>query len=210
MILLSLLTVSGCVIYTQQEPMTSFYYFNEKADLDDIGKVVLVELTNNSTNPTISSTMTETIYQALQKKQLFSISIMNKDDIEWERMQIDDITSYNYQKLAKIRKSLKCDAILFGTITEYHPYPHMTMGLRLKMINVKDGQLVWAVEDIWDTSDNKTEYRIERYFNLNSRSDLAPLHKELMTVSPIKFQKFVAYEVAQTLNNNEMKYSSLY
>ncbi|MHC4132008.1 MAG: hypothetical protein ACYSSP_11215 [Planctomycetota bacterium] len=205
-----LMVMSGCVIYTEQEPLSQFYYRNPKKDLSTIGRVALVELTNNSTQPKVSSSITLALYEAIQKKQLFSLSIIDEEHPAWRSLQLDENTSYSYQQLADIKKALKCDAIIFGTVTDYHPYPHMTMGLSLKLIDLRDGQLVWAVEEIWDTSDKRTEYRIERYFNMNTRSGLMPIHKELMAISPIKFQKFVAYEIAETLNNNEVKFSKLY
>ncbi|MHC4264651.1 MAG: hypothetical protein ACYSUK_01815 [Planctomycetota bacterium] len=205
-----LTVLSGCVIYTEQEPLTQFYYQNPNKDLSTIGKVALVELANNSSYPTINSSITKALYQALQKKQFFSLSVIQEDHPGWHILQQKNNTSYTYKQISEIKKSLKCDAIIFGNVTEYHPYPHMTMGLCLKMIDLKDGQLIWAVEEVWDTSDKKTEYRIDRYFNTNTRSGLMPLHKELMAVSPIKFQKFVAYEIAETLKNNEVKFSKLH
>ncbi|MHC4843729.1 MAG: hypothetical protein ACYTEE_08015 [Planctomycetota bacterium] len=205
-----LMTISGCVVYTEQEPLSQFYYRNPNKDLSSIGKVALVELTNNSSQPKINSTMTLALYEAIQKKQLFSLSIIDENHPAWHYVQLEKNTSYSYQQLANIKKALKCDAIIFGKVTDYHPYPHMTMGLSLKLVDLRDGQLVWAVEEIWDTSDKRTEYRIERYFNMNTRSGLTPLHKELMAVSPIKFLKFVSYEIAETLNDNEVKFSKLY
>ncbi|MFC1738777.1 hypothetical protein ACFL1G_07000 [Planctomycetota bacterium] len=114
-------------------------------------------------------------------------------------MQLDCDTNYSFKQLLAIRKTLHCDAILLGTVTEYQPYPHMSMGLRLKLIDLNDGQLIWGLEQIWDTSDKTIENRIENYFSKRIRSDLTPLHQELMAISPIKFVKFVAYEVAETI-----------
>jgi hypothetical protein len=205
-----LLTMSGCVIYTEQEPLSQFYYRNPNKDMSTIGKVALIKLTNESSQPKINSSITLALYEAIQKKQLFSLSIIDEEHPAWRSLQLDKNTSYSYQQLANIKKTLKCDAIILGTVTEYHPYPHMTIGLNLKLIDLRDGQLVWAVEEIWDTSDKKTEYRIERYYNKNTRSALMPLHKELMATSPIKFQKFVSYEIAETLNHNEVKFSKLH
>jgi hypothetical protein len=204
------MAMSGCVIYTEQEPLSQFYYRNPNVDFSTIGKVALIELTNDSSQPNINSSITLALYEAIQKKQLFSLSIIDDEHPAWRSLELDKKTSYSYQQLANIKKTLKCDAIILGTVTEYHPYPHMTMGLNLKLIDLRDGQLVWAVEEIWDTSDKRTEYRIERYYNTNTRSALMPFHKELMATSPIKFQKFVAYEIAETLNNNEVKFSKLY
>ena len=204
------MVMSGCVIYTEQEPLSQFYYRNPNKDLSTIGRVALIELTNNSSHPKIHSSATLTLYEAIQKKQFFSLSIIDDNHPAWHSLQLDNNTAYSYQQLADIKKELKCDAIIFGTVTDYHPYPHMTIGLSLKLIDLRDGELVWAVEEIWDTSDKKTEYRIERYYNINTRSGLMPLHKELMAISPIKFQKFVSYEIAETLNNGEVKFSKLY
>jgi hypothetical protein len=204
-----LMVISGCVVYTAPEPIAQFYYLNKNKDLGSIGKVALVQMQNNSTHPTIDISMTLALYQALQKKQLFSVSIIEHDNPDWHKLQLGNNTSYTNKQIVNIKKALKCDAVLIGKITEYHPFPHMTMALNLKMIDLSDGQLVWAVEEIWDTSDKDIEYRIERYFNMKNRSGLTPLHKELMAVSPIKFQKFVAYEIAETLGNNGVKYSKL-
>ena len=75
----------------------------------------------------------------------------------------------------------------------------MTIGLRLKLVDLRDGRLLWALEQIWDNSDKTTEYRIKDYFQYQKRSGFAPLREQLVTVSPLEFIKFVSYEVAGTL-----------
>ncbi|MHC4424094.1 MAG: hypothetical protein ACYSWR_05435 [Planctomycetota bacterium] len=94
---------------------------------------------------------------------------------------------------------MNSEAVLTGTITEYQPYPHMTIGLRLKLVDLTDGQLVWALEQIWDSTDKATEYRIRDYFHSQMRSGFAPLHEELIAVSSLKFISFATYEVAETI-----------
>jgi len=74
----------------------------------------------------------------------------------------------------------------------------MAIGLRLKLLNLRDGQLVWALEQIWDSDDKTIEKRIKKYFKSEKRSDFAPLHETLAAVSPIEFIKFISYEVAET------------
>lgn len=103
------------------------------------------------------------------------------------------------EQLIAAKEALKCNAILIGTVTEYQPYPHMAIGLHLKLIDLKDGQLLWALEQIWDSSDKTTESRIKHYFRCQMRSGYAPLREQLVVVSSLKFIKFVAYEVAETM-----------
>jgi hypothetical protein len=75
----------------------------------------------------------------------------------------------------------------------------MAIGLRLKLVDLRDGQLLWALEQIWDSSDKTTEHRIKSYFKYQMRSGFAPLREQLVAISPLEFIKFVAYEVAETL-----------
>jgi hypothetical protein len=75
----------------------------------------------------------------------------------------------------------------------------MALGLRLKLIDLTDGQLLWGLEQIWDTADHSIEKRIEQYFKNELRSGVASLREELVVISSLRFGKFVAYEVAETL-----------
>lgn len=192
--------VSGCSLYYRDPvPAANYYYLNPHKSLTAIGRVAIVELDNNSSYPKISTDVTEKLYQALQKKQLFGLSVVNQNDTSWRSMQLELDSKYTLEQIMLIRETLKCEAILLGTITEFKPYPHMTIGLRLKLIDLRDGQLLWALEQIWDSADKTIEHRIRDYFRSQKRSGYAPLHEQLATVSSLEFIKFVSYEVAETL-----------
>jgi len=106
---------------------------------------------------------------------------------------------YSLEQLSAIHRTLKCNAVVIGTITEYQPYPHLTLGLRLRLINLDSAELLWALEQVWDTSDKTIDKRIRDYFNAQIRPGYEPLRQELVILSSLKFVKFVAYEVAETL-----------
>jgi len=193
--------LSGCQVYTTIAPAQDYYYLNPEKDLASLGRVAIVELDNDSSYPAIRADVTEALFQALQKKQVFGLAFVHQSNPAWRSLHLDMNSTYTFDQLAAIRKALKCDAVLTGTITEYHPYPHMAVGLRLKLADLTDGQLVWALEQVWDTADKTTEYRIKDYFHSQLRSGFAPLHEELVAISSLKFIKFVAYEVAGTLRH---------
>lgn len=200
MILLAIALVAGChIIYKPAVAETDYYYINPKKDLPTVGRAVLVELHNNSTYPHISADVTDAIFQALQKRQIFSVAAISQTDPAWRSLQVDADTPYSFEQLGMMRKTLNCNAILTGTITTYQPYPHLSIGLRLKLVDLADGQLLWAFEQIWDTTDKSTEKRIKDYFQAQIRSGITPLHEQLIVVSSLKFIKFVAYEVAKTM-----------
>jgi hypothetical protein len=198
---LLLLTVllSGCRNFYKAPAQAAYYYLNSDKNLTTIGRVAIVELDNDSSYPQISADVTESLYQALQKKQVFGLTVVRQHDPSWRSLQLDLDSTYTLDQLSAIRKTLKCGAILIGTITQYQPYPHTVIGLRLKLLDLTDGQLLWALEQVWDSADKTTEHRIKDYFQHQKRSGFAPLREELVTVSSLEFTKFVTYEVGETL-----------
>jgi hypothetical protein len=192
----------GCrVCYRGAPAAPSCHYLNTDKDLFAVGKIVLLELDNNSSYPQMSADVSEALFQALQKRQIFSVAPVRRNDAAWRSLQLDSNGAYTLQQLSEMRKTFRCSAVLTGIITEFRPYPHLVIGLRLRMIDLKDGQLLWAIEQVWDTADKTTERRIRDYYCRQMRSDSARMQEKLATVSSIKFIKFVAYEVSETLRD---------
>jgi len=198
-LLLLLVFLPGCRVYRPSQRMPEGYYLNQDKDLRTIGRVATVELGNNSCFPQISADVTEALFLALQKKQLFGLTVIRQEDPAWRSLQLDLESAYNLEQLLAIHETLKCDAILVGTVTEYEPYPHLVVGLRMKLLDLKDGQLLWALEQVWDSADKNTESRIKDYFRSQMRSGFGPMREQLAAVSSLEFIKFVAFEVAETL-----------
>lgn len=190
---------SGCGLYESHTPLAGYYYLNPDKDLDAVGRIALVELSNDSPFPQSSSRATEALYKALQKKQIFGLAIIRRDDPVWRSFQLDLNTEYTLEQLSVMRKTLNCDAVLVGAVTEFKPYPHMSIGLRLKLVDLTDGELLWALEQVWDTTDKTTEERIMDYYSDHKVLGSATLQERLGTVSSLKFTKFVAHETAETL-----------
>jgi len=196
--LLLAILLSGCRTHSASVPVSDYYYLNPNNKLSTIGRVAIVELDNDSSYPEISADITQALYQALQKRQVFGLTVVRQHDPSWRSLQLDRDSTYTLEKLLAIREALRCDGVLLGTVTEYRPYPHMTVGLRMKLLDLRDGQLQWALEQVWDSADRTTEKRIKSYFKSEKRSGFAPLHEKLAAVSPLEFIKFVSYEVAGT------------
>ena len=80
--------LSACQFYTVSPPMPEYYYLNPDKDLSTVGRTALVELENNSSYPQISADVTESLFQALQKKQLFGLAVIRRSDPAWRSLQL--------------------------------------------------------------------------------------------------------------------------
>jgi hypothetical protein len=199
--ILSLAVAStGCLRHGMSAPPGQHYYTSTSKNLQTIRTVCLVELHNNSAYPQISGDVTESLHQALQKKHLFGLSLLRQSDVVWRNLQIHPDSAYTLEQLLATRKMLGVDAVLIGAVTSYTPYPHMAMGLQLKLVDLRDGQLAWAIEQVWDTADKNTEEQIKKYFERELRQGFSPLGEQLAMLSSINFVRFVTYNVAETLN----------
>lgn len=196
--LLALMTVS-CM----RRPMTytiesGHFYIDPAANVKTIGKVVILEFENRSTNPDICAGVTEAVGEALQKKHIFAVRTMHPSDDKWLALGLENVASFDADRLAQLEEQLDADAVIFGSVTQYYPYPHLLMGMNLKMIDLRKGKLLWAMEQVWDSSDKSLELRMKRYSKDCMREGYQPLDWQLFITSPLAFNKFIAAEIAQT------------
>jgi hypothetical protein len=187
------------IVRPAPEGLGAQYYVNPQADFAGVGRIIVFELENHSDNAELSKNLTEMLTESIRKRHLFGVSSLFCSDGAWRSLDLNDSSSYSIEKLASIREQLNADAILFGSITQHYPYPQMLTGLHLKMVDLRDGRLLWAIEQVWDSTDKNIEERMKEFFKTNMRSGYEPINYRLFVTSPRAFNKFIAYEVARTL-----------
>ncbi len=195
-----LLMNSGCKIVGPIIPETGHFYLNQGDEFHQIARVAVFEFQNYSNDMDISMKLTRAVTESLQKKHLFTIQVFERSDPAWQKLDLEPASSYSMEELSVIRKQLRADAVLYGSITCYQPYPHLMVGLHLKMIDLRSGKLLWAIEQIWDSTDKLVERRMKKFYKEYMRSTYGPMDWELLITSPRAFNKFVVYEIAETFN----------
>lgn len=202
-----LLVLLACSCKSEQEgrPIPGSYYLNPYKDLRRIGRVALMEIASASDDPQIATSISDALFLEVQKEQIFGVTVVHRSAPAWQELQENLDSSQALRQLAAAREALNCNGLLVGTLTKYRPYPHMVLGLRLKLLDLTDGQLLWGLEGAWDSSDRSIQKRIKAYLKEDRKTGDSPLREELVVVSPLSFCKFVAYEVASTFERVEEK-----
>lgn len=185
--------------------MANAYYLSPNKDLRRLGRVAMVEIDSDMSSPEIAAVLTDSLFVETQKKQVFSVMVIREDDPTWQSLPVNVDSLQDVGQLATMRQTLGCSGLLVGTVTRYQPYPHMVIGLRLKLLDLNDGQLLWGLEQVWDSSDRSIQKRIRAYSREERKGGQPSLQEELVVVSPLSFCKFVAYEVAGTFERREKK-----
>lgn len=189
--------VGGCDWWA--EPPAINHYYHGAQQIHHITRVVFVQLRDETGYPEMAESMTASLVEAMRGSGQFRVDVIPLTHPDLRDLWLAKREPFTVHELKAIRESLRCDAICFGAMTNYDPYPNMKLGLYLRLIDLKDGQLAWAVDHVWDSTDRETVKRIRRYLFENLRETYQPMGDEIGIVSPTKFQKFISHEVMTTL-----------
>lgn len=194
-----ILGAAGCRVAEPVAMPSGHFYLNPSVRFSEVGKVALLELENRTFHLQQGQDLSQALADELGKKHLFSIRLIRRQEPAWSQNDLDGIGQYTHQQLAEIRETLKADAIVFGSVNRYSSYPHFLLALHLKMVDLRDASILWALEEVWDSSDKSTQQRIQQYFANQMKTGYEPLNWKILETSPRYFNKFVVYEVARTL-----------
>lgn len=175
------------------------HYLTSQRALGGISRVVLVEPADQSRHPRVARAVTTALYKEMQARGIFHVDLVWRSDPICRDLPLDKREAYLLEDLADIRNELRCDAILFGRITEFASYPRMQIGLYLRLLDLKQGRLIWAVDHIWSMDDKVVRARSERFVREEKPGAYGPMDSEILRMSPTAFAGFVAFETAETL-----------
>ncbi len=193
-----LLAVSvGCTREVQRANIG--HHLSSAEDVFRIQNVVFVELSNEGCSREIARQMTDSVRLAVQRRNLFLIRAVYRSDPIFEKLALPNRQPLTLAQISSLRETLKCDALIFGSVGHFRPYPNMQIGLYVNLVDLRQGRLIWGVDHIWDSSDKLIEGRIEEFFRKEMRSGYEPANWRLGLLSPRMFGKFVAHETAATL-----------
>ncbi len=191
--------LAGCEhVFEPPKPFHIDSYLSSPGELDKINQVAFVELQfNEQVTPTVSA-YSLAISRAVQDRRFTHMRMLEQSPELSDALNMSG-QALSLEQLATARKLTGADAIMYGSITRMEQYPRMQVGLKLRMLDLRKGRLIWAIDHVWDTTDKAVEQRIETYFKANVRAGYEPLNSQLVLVSPKVFAGFVAQEVADTI-----------
>jgi hypothetical protein len=97
------------------------------------------------------------------------------------------------------REKLNCDGVLFAELTQYRPYPPLAVGWKLKLAEARTGEILWAVDEVFDASQPAVENGARHYQLKSAQVANSLADSRFILVSPTAFGHYTAEAVFQTL-----------
>lgn len=177
------------------------FYLSPEFRATSIRRVMVMPFKNETGYRNIEGDVADIFILELQKMLKFEVVPSNR---EAEKLlgRTDLITNgvFNRADMARIGDRFKVDALIFGSILQYRPYEPLALGLKVQMVSTDTGAVVWAVEQIFDSSEHSVYRAAKAYYSgLNKRS-LAQYGRRTVLVSMEQYTKFVCSQIVKTLN----------
>ena len=137
----------------------------------------------------------------LQKLRAFEVIVVTPEQLEqWtgrRAWRADEALPADL--LIRLREETAGDGVVFATLTAYRAYPPLAVGLNLRLVDLKTGGVVWAVDEVLDAGAQPV-VRAARDYSA-AQIDLPRVADDGSAVlhSPRRFGQFAAATLVGTL-----------
>ena len=158
-------------------------------------RLVIVPIANSSRYPEATAIILSALQSELQAAGRFEVQLA---DVALFGPNPQLPPEAYVDVLPEVIRTQQPDAILLCNITQFHPYPPMTLGLQLSLVNPYNVTTVAAIDSVWEAP---SEIYGGRPMDLPILSDVSPYAMDTGTVahSPRLFVRSVAAEIAGSL-----------
>jgi hypothetical protein len=144
----------------------------------------------------------DTQFQAqLNGTQLFEVVTLSREELARRFGQrafhaAGILTDVMFEYIEQVSQA---DAVLFVDISSYQPYQPIRIGIRGKLISLRDREVLWAVDVLYDGSDKRISEAAVAY-EKKSRAPFDKKHRYRSILgSPARFTAFAVDRCLQTL-----------
>lgn len=174
-------------------------YLDPRTDWSAIQRVVLMPLANQTAYPKVSEEMQTNLAAELQRAGRFDIVVATKEEASAKARDIFAKGQFDEVELLRIARDYQAQAVLFGQVTQYHPYNPPRVGLSLLMIHPAEGIAIATSDGLWDAREIATANQAKQLYGKSLSWPQSMIGADRVLESPDVFQRFVSQQIAVSL-----------
>jgi hypothetical protein len=172
------------------------------ADMRRVAILPLTPGTPNADSDSVLESNGEILARELGKAYAFEVVRISPEKLRrWSgRSQWKADEPFPLELLGKLREHYSCQAVLFAEMTHFQPYGPVSVGWRLKLIEARRGEIVWATDEVFDSGVPEVATAAKR-FAQNSQNEAYPTDSgdPLILNSPRRFAQYSLHSLFATL-----------
>ncbi|MBL8726179.1 MAG: hypothetical protein JNK49_19190 [Planctomycetes bacterium] len=189
----------GCAWVRPYEPKAINCYLAERADLANVRRIMVLPFTQEDGVQADTQMVRDAFVGELQKLRRFEVVPLPPN------AQEDDLLNASIHRgrlsteaMVRLCNRYALDGVFVGTVTKWRAYQPPHLGMRTQLVSVHSGATVWAVDAIYDTTDQTTIADLRHYVERVQHDDGALHGWEMTMLAPNRFTNYVAYRFTTT------------
>jgi hypothetical protein len=98
-----------------------------------------------------------------------------------------------------LQEKLSCDGVLFAELTRFQPYPPLVVGWNLKLVDLRSGEILWAVDEVFDAGQPAVANGARRYQMKHSQLPGSLSDSRFILLAPTAFGHYSVEAILSTL-----------
>jgi hypothetical protein len=99
----------------------------------------------------------------------------------------------------RLRRLTDCDAVVFVSLTAFRPYPPLQTGWKARLVDCRDHQTWWAIDEVFDAGTESVAAGAESYARTSLSLPNPLLADTGVLDSPLRFGQYAASAVTRTI-----------
>ena len=206
-LLSSILILSSCRKFKEEEVVAKAQPFKptniypvERLPLH-FTRVVLLPCFHPDSDSTILKFCDQVFYQELAQERIFEIIQLSTNDLQdlfgYKRLSSTGRLPANFLK--RIEDQTGANGVLFVDLDSYKPFRPMSLGVRSKLVDLKTGEFMWAIDETFDAGHASVVVGASQFQEVAQVRALSDRTNGSVLHSPRNFTKYVASTIFSTL-----------
>ena len=212
---LCLLLEPGCCSDNKPQPVTEAVtpapfqqFIATNFDWSTVKRVALMPLANQSNFEHASEELQTNLAAELQRMGRFDVVVVPLEDPAARARDVFQRGAFDELELLRIARVHDAQAVMFGMVTQYHPYAPPRVGLSLVMISPGEGVAIASADGLWDARELSTARQAQAYLQEKTSWRQGLLGMDRAFESPDVYQRFVCQQIATSMNPPEAGFPS--
>ncbi len=182
-------------------PHTGPYPYHAQAGAPvPLRRVVMLPLETESCPAPQRLLLERTLLRAVAARNLFELVPAQERDVADTRIvSTRETGTYRTQDLVVLSRRFGAEGVLHGIVTHFQAYPQVVIGLRLTLLDCRNGRVPWATDVLLDASSRVIEQDVHNYHDSVLRDQGSLQDYRQVLISPRLFGEYASHRIAGTL-----------
>lgn len=199
LLLLSLLAPAAC--HAPQRGVAVLGSGRWATDFDSytIRRIGLVPFAGGGLDNDASSVLSSAFFAEVSAVTTYEVvSLESQDLVEVPPSEPHRRGWYRPETVLGIARRFQLDALLIGTVTDRESFPHQRLGVQLELVAAETGMVIWSASVQLDSSQRDVRESVQAWVR-EQLGETDESEWELVLLSPSRFARFAAFQVAELL-----------